>query len=304
MEFVISEPNIYNRPPHWFAGNSRYETMTDVKFVDDTTLVTANRMATVLYLVEFNLPNKSFTILDTIKTVYDGGMTFGPFGYKKSPQVPKFPDLLTVKDQIVYIAYLDNTIGIVRIHNKKFVEKRIRVLKNTGFYHGITIHPSQNSIVYLSSAMTSPKLVIADLSSGHTQDIILPGFKGKPLRQTRFIDETHIISVCGDSLISASDHNKVYDSYIGVFIVPSFVCLDTLKFPKTHSDDICVNNGIIYITGQSADGPKVFKYTFDGSKLQKIGEIEVEMFPHGIDVRNGILAVTSYAKSSVQLIAV
>ena len=66
MEIVINELNSNNTKKRWFAGQSWYDTMTDVKFFDDTTLVLSNRMAAVLHLVEFNLCTGSFTILDRL----------------------------------------------------------------------------------------------------------------------------------------------------------------------------------------------------------------------------------------------
>ena len=302
MEFIITGPNTYNRPPHGFAGNSRYETTTDVKFVNDTTLVVANRMAAVLHLVEFDLESQTFKILDRVSLTYEGPVALTSKGFKKTAY-PKFPDLLTIDNNTIYVATLDNTISKIQIVNRKFMKPTLITLNDNGFYHGITIHPMRKNVAYLSSAMTTPKLVIADLLTGKTQDIILPGFEGNAVRQTRFLDETHIVSTCGGSLISASNHDKVYDSYVGVFILPSFRCLDIVTFKSTHIDDICVNNGVIYITNQCENEPKVVKYKFDG-KLQKLEEIAVGGFPHGIDARNGILAVTSMSRSSVQLIRI
>jgi len=302
MEFIITGPNTYNRTPHWFAGNSRYETTTDVKFVNDTTLVVANRMAAILYLVEFNIEAQTFKILDRVSLTYEGPVTLTSKGFQKS-RYPKFPDLLTIVNNTIYVATLDNTISKIQIANMKFTKPTLFTFNDNGFYHGITIHPTHKNVAYLSSALTSPKLVIADLSTGKTQDIILPKFEGKVVRQTRFLDETHIVSTCGGSLISSTDHNKVYDSCVGVFILPSFKCLDLVEFPSTHIDDICVHDGVIYITNQGATKAKVCKYKFDG-KLQLIEEIVVGGFPHGIDARNGILAVTSMSRSSVQLIRI
>jgi hypothetical protein len=303
MEFIITGPNTYNRPPHGFAGNSRYETTTDVKFVNDTTLVVANRMAAMLQLVEFDISTKTIQIIDTVSLTYRSenlSIINGRLGRRTDP---KFPDLIAIHNDTVYVATLDNTISKIQIVNRKFMKPTLITLNHNGFYHGITIHPTCKNVAYLSSAMTTPKLVIADLLTRKTQDIILPGFEGKVVRQTRFLDETHIVSTCGGSLVSSTDHNKVYDSWVGVFILPSFKCLDLVEFPSTHIDDICVHSGVIYITNQCATEAKVCKYKFDG-KLQKLEEIEVGGFPHGIDARNGLLAVTSMSRSSVQLIRI
>ena len=111
MEFVIEEPNVYNRPNFWFAGNSRYETTTDVKFVNDTTLVVANRMAAVLHLVEFNIEAQTFKILDRISLTYEGPVTLTSKGFKKT-SFYKLVDLINVKGNRIHYVSLDNDIGI------------------------------------------------------------------------------------------------------------------------------------------------------------------------------------------------
>ena len=302
MEIVIEEPNVYNRPNFWFAGNSRYETTTDVKFYDDTTLVVANRMAAVLHLIEFNLKAQTFNILDRIRLEYEGPLSLTSKGFKKT-SYPKHVDLINVKGGRVYYVSLDNDIGIVDIVNRKFVKRGLLTVEDQVYIHGIDFHPSKPNIAYLSGALYKPKLLILDMTTLKKQTVTLPGLEGRLIKSTRFLDEKHLVVSGGGGLISTTDKNKSYDGYLAVYSLPDFKCLDLVTIEIAQTDDVAVYNGFIYSMLQGATEAKVCKYKFDG-KLQKLEEIVVGGFPHGIDARNGILAVTSMSRSSVQLIRI
>ena len=302
MEFVIEEPNVYNRPNFWFAGNSRYETTTDVKFVNDNTLVVANRMAAVLHLVEFDIQAKTFKILDRIRLEYEGPVTLTSKGFRKS-SYPKHVDLINVRGNRVYYVSLDSDIGIVDIVNRKFVKRNIITVKDDVYIHGIEFHPSKSNIAYLSGALYKPKLLILDMVTMAKQSVILPGLEGRLVKSARFLDDKHLVVSGGGGLISTTDKNKSYDGYLAVYSLPDFKCLDLVTIELAQTDDVAVYNGFIYSMLQGVTEAKVCKYAFDG-KLQKLEEIVVGGFPHGIDARNGILAVTSMSRSSVQLIRI
>jgi hypothetical protein len=304
MEFVITAPNTYNRRPQWFGNNSRYETTTDVKFVDDTTLVVANRMAAMLQLVEFDITTKTINIIDTVSLTYLSDKLSIVNGGLRRAKIPQFPDLITIHNNTVYIASLNNTVSTVQIVNKKFTKPKLIKLNNNGSYHGITLHPSNHNILYLSSALYTPKLVICDLNTLKTQDVILDGFKNKPLRQTRFLDETHIVCVGGDGVPSTEKPTDSYNSYVGVYSLPNFECIDIVTLQLSHIDDVCVHNDNIYVVYQSDAESKVLKYNFINNKLLHISDIPVGGFPHGIDGRNNLLAVTSMTESSIHLIPI
>lgn len=302
MEIVIEEPNVYNRPNFWFAGNSRYETTTDVKFLNDTTLVVANRMAAVLHLVEFDLDSQTFKILDRLSLTYEGPVTLTSKGFKKS-SYPKHLDLMNVKGNRIHYVSLDNDIGIVDIVNRKFVKRNLLTVADQVYIHGLEFHPSKPNIAYLAGALYKPKLLILDMTTMKKQTVILPGLEGRLIKSVRFLDENHLVVSGGGGLISTTDKNKSYDGYLAVYSLPDFKCLDLITIEIAQTDDVAVYNGFIYSMLQGATEAKVCKYKFDG-KLQKLEEIVVGGFPHGIDARNGLLAVTSMSRSSVQLIRI
>jgi hypothetical protein len=302
MEIVISEPNSNNTKERWFAGHSRYDTMTDVKFFDDTTLVLSNRMAAVLYLVKFDLSTSSFKILDRLLLAREGPTVLTPEGFKKVSS-PKLVDHINIQNNRIYYVSLDNTIGIVDIINLKFVKRGLLTVNDKVYFHGIDFHSSNPNLAYLSGALHKPKLVLLNMTTMAVQSIILPGLEGRVIKATRFLDKKHLIVIAGGGRISSSEDQKTrsYDGYIGVYSLPGFKCLDLVTLSIAQSDDVAVHNGFIYAITQGQYAATVLKYKFEDSKLKKLDDFVVGGFPHGIDIRNGILAVTSMSKSSVQL---
>ena len=162
MEIVIKEPNIYNILPKYFGNESRHETVTDVKFLDDKTLIIANRMAAMMYYVEFDLEAQTFNILDRISLTYAlPGVEFKNGKFQKR-SFPDLVDLMTIKGNSVYYVSLQNTIGQVDIVNKKLIKRNLVVIPGNNAFHSITFHPLKKHMIYLSSAMFAPtrKLVV------------------------------------------------------------------------------------------------------------------------------------------------
>jgi hypothetical protein len=306
MEFVIEEPNVYNICKKYFGNESRYETVTDVKFLDDKTLIIANRLAAMMYYVEFDVNTKNFTVLDRLSLTYTRpGLKFKNGRFQKQ-SFPDLIDLMTIKDNTVYYVSLQSTIGRVDIVNKKLIKRNLAVIPGQNAFHSLTFHPDQKHIMYLSSAMFAPtrKLVVYNSLTFEQRDIILAGLEGCLIKDTKFLEDGRLIISGSNGMIFCEDVNKVYDGFIGLY-TPDFKCIDLVKIPGIQNDAVCLYNDVIYLTvqGGSGDG-KVMKYTIENNKLQLIEEIVVGGFPHGIDARNGLLAVTSMSRSSVQLIRI
>jgi hypothetical protein len=306
MEIVIREPNIYNISRKYFGNEGRHETVTDVKFLDDKTLIIANRLAAMMYYVEFDLETKTFNILDRILLTYTlPGMELKNGKFQKR-SFPDFVDLMTIKGNTVYYVSLQKTIGQVDIINKKLIKRDLVVIPGQNAFHSITFHPVKKHMIYLSSAMFLPtrKLVVYDSLTSEKTDIILPGLQGCLIKDTKFLEDGRLIISGSNGMISTKDDKKVYDGFIGLY-TPDFECIDLVKIPDIQNDGVSVSNDIIYLTTQGpSGGGKVMKYKVVDNKLEFDGEIEIGGFPHGIDVRNNLLAVTAMTQSSIHLIPI
>jgi hypothetical protein len=80
--------------------------------------------------------------------------------------------------------------------------------------------------------------------------------------------------------------------------------IDEIKFENCQIDGHILHQGLHYITldDGSAGCGKVIVVRIENNKLEKITEISVDGFPHGIDIRNGMLSYTSYATSKLKTI--
>ena len=290
MEIIIREDK-HLLPLKWFNQLSRYDSITDVKFVDENTIVCANRELGKFYLVRFTLDPNTVQILHSIDAVFDG--------------VLKCVDLMTMKGNFIYFVPLDNTIGILKLENNILVKQRLITITDTTLNsHSITFHPTKENIVYLGSALFNPKLVVFDIEKEKTlQTIVLEGMKDVLIKQVKFLDENRIVVSGTGGLISQTDKHQDYNSKIGVYDANSFTLLDSIELNSSHTDDVFVDeNNVIYLVCQSTQKENILKFKFENNKLIKIGGLELPQFPHGIDIKYGMLAATSLKNSSVSII--
>lgn len=292
MEIIIREPT-HPLPIKYFNQLSRYDSMTDVKFIDETTFVCANRECGKFYLVKFSLNPNTVQILDSIDAVFDGTL--------------KYVDLMTIHNGLIYFVSLDNTIGILKLENNKIKKEKLITITDTKVHaHSITFHPTIKNVVYLGSALFNPKLVIFDIEKEKTlQTSVLKGMEGLLLKQVKFLDENTIVVSGTGGLISQTNKNQNYNSKIGVYSANDFSCIDIIELPSSHTDDVCVDeNNIIYLVCQSTQKDNILKFKFENNKLIKIGSMQLPQFPHGLDIKYGMLAATSLKNSSVSILAI
>jgi hypothetical protein len=303
MDIVITEPNIYNVTKKYFGNVGRLESITDVKFLNETTLIVANRLAAVMYYVEFDLGTKTFKVLDRLSLTYLKPSMEFKNGRLQRTTFPDLVDLMTIKGNSIYYVSLESTIGRVDIVNKKLIKRDLVVIRGDNAFHGIIFHPLQPDVIYLSSAISYRKLVVLNSATSQKIDIVLPGLEGCLIKDTQFLPDGRLVVSASNGGISALEYEKrVYDGFVGLY-TPDFKRLDLIKIPSIQNDGVAVYNNVVYLTAQGATGDgKVLKYSVVGNTLEPNGEIAVGGFPHGIDIRNGLIAVTSMSDSSVQLI--
>ena len=75
--------------------------------------------------------------------------------------------------------------------------------------------------------------------------------------------------------------------------------LDHVKIEKCHTDSCVFSDGKLYFTG-GVDNI-VIVYKLENNKLTFDRKITGFSFPHGIDLRDGVLAVTNYGTNSVSI---
>lgn len=265
-----------------FSGNSRIETLTDVKYVDDRRIVVGHRDQKMLYLIEVDRVAKQARVLDRLHLV---------FGY------PRNVTLLCVDGHTIYLSFLTPFVGVVQIEGNRLVKKGLFMMEDLRHgYHGIT---KKNNVLYLAGAMTDPKLVLFDMAINQTTDVLLPGLEGNYIKQTQLMGDYLVATAC-DGLISDSNPEYRHNGYVGIFKADTYECVDIVSLPSSQLDDIRVYGDRIFFIRQGAEPyGQVLQYALQDGKLVQVKEYRVGQFPHGLDIRNGIIACTSMKDSSI-----
>jgi hypothetical protein len=122
------------------------------------------------------------------------------------------------------------------------------------------------------------------------------------LKQCTFLDKEHIAVIGSPSTIRKFDHDTTYHSYIGIYNIHKFECIDVLEIPVSQVDDIMIYNNKLLVSHQGAESyGKLLSFGYENMKLVKLDEKQVYGFPHGFDIRNKLMACTSMSNSSVSL---
>lgn len=286
MEIVIPEQG-HPLGLKWFRGMSRYDTMTDSHFLDESTVICANREAGKFYIVDFSLQPSYAKVVFSIDTVFDG--------------VFKYVDLFTICDNYLYFVSLDNTIGIYKIENKTLIKQELITVPAKYYFHSITFHPTKENIVYLGSALFNPCLVVYNLQSRTVlEHIVLKNLESYLIKDVKFVNE-ELIAVSGTGgLISPTNKQHSYNSKLGLYNSETFEYIDSFPLPTTHTDGICVDeNNIVYLVAQSDSPTNILRFKIENSKLKQILGFQVPQFPHGINIKYGKFTCSSLKNSSI-----
>jgi hypothetical protein len=291
MEFYIREQS-HPLGIKWFRNKSRYDTMTDSKFLNKNTILCANRESGKFYIVKFTVNPYSAKIVFTTDTSFGGQL--------------KYIDLFTVKDDLIYFVSLDNTIGILKIEGDTLIKKELITVPANYYFHSITFHPSKPNIVYLGSALFNPRLVIYDIQKREVlQDVILLNMKNLLIKDVKFLSETTIVVSGTGGLISVNNKNHSYNSGIGVYTAETFECLDYVEFGNAHTDGLAIDGDKnIYIVCQGDQPENILKFKFEADKLVRQKGYTLPQFPHGIDVNYGLLTCSCLKNSSICLLPI
>lgn len=287
MEIILREKNKYNRRTGWFRNQARNDTITDVQFLSENTLVTANREDAKMYIVEFSLNPTYMKVLDTLDLIYDNN--------------PRYIDLFTVHKDKVYFVSLDNTICTVNIVNNKLIKDKILYLPKGCEFHGVSVDPTNDDILYLSGGMEDRKLTMYSLSQNKIlKREYLPGMmRAQRIKQCRFLQGKYLVLT--STLMGVQQHIKdyTYPGHLGVFNISDWTCVDELCLGYAQLDSLCVDDDVIYITYQDDKQGKIITFTLENEKLKRGKEYIVKGYPHGVDVNYGMVAAACLQSSSI-----
>jgi WD40 repeat protein len=290
MEIVL--PEKHTLEIKWFRRMSRYDTLTDVKFLNEDTLICANRECGKIYLIKFSLNPTQANVIFKTDTVFNNNL--------------KYIDLFFVNNDLIYFVSLDNTIGCLKLENNRLIKHNLITVPGNFYFHSITFHPTDKDIVYLAGALYNPKLVVFNIKTKEIlHEISLKNMPGQLLKDVKFLNENTIAVSGSGGLISKTNKNQTYTSKLGVYNSNTFEPLDVIEFENSHTDGLGIDEqNNIYIACQGDSSENILKFKFEDNKLVKLKGYSLPQFPHGFDVKYGLIASSSMKNSSICLLPI
>lgn len=283
----------------YFAKHKRKCSVTDCKWISDTKLVFAHRGAHKVYLAEVS--HEGITVLDSIFTESNA------------------PDVLDVWEDVIWLSNYSQTLTRVQLVDGA---TRLRLLPSLTIptdkkFHGL--HAFQGTIWATESydqvynPPTPCGLVRINPLTLDFQKIPTP--QGTRCKDIAFdpTNPTRCIALYTDNYRATRaprEHpgDRVYDCVVVYYAydpsaTPMFRVLDSRKVPDAHPDVVVFYGGAFYFTVSLAADSHSCGYLFRGTvqkeKLSPFTQTTVESFPHGLDIRGGKLAYTSYGTSTL-----
>lgn len=284
--FVIPLPDLTGRGlrPVYLERRSRYATVTSVRLLDPETLVCASFLEKKLYLVRFDVAQGTHRILDEIPTTHRG--------------IPVETDLADADPSGELVALSNFHHGSVGLYRRE--ADRLAFVRDVDFgldakVHGVRFSSSDLVAVTVGSGPTGVRFF--DLASGRpTIHVDLP----RKTQDLAFLSEREMIVLAVHGaprrrrqVDYASDVCRVrFDPATGRCEVGSL-----RTFEDTHFDACVLYGGRLFLTDQRNDRVEIL----DPDSLEIVGSLCGYDFPHGIDVRFGRVAVSSYGTNTLDL---
>jgi hypothetical protein len=287
MKFTIHEPCNSYAIPLYLGERTRFATVTDVKFINETILLVAHRYAGKLYIVDISMsPN----IRSEFQLIHNG----------KIQQT----EMIEIVGNNVYVISYDEWLFCLRLANNKLTLMKVVLLNTKGAkYHGIQYHKEQLWITPSNHADGDDRIV---LYKPTTNTITFQPSIGSQYRIKDiafFPDDSCILLTNIKHVLWMTEKGSIFDSEIKIYD-KSWNQTDVKKIENTHLDAVVTEGNCFYATASDLRGGWIIAGKIEKGKILNIQEIRVDDFPHGIALLGDKLAYTSYASESVNVIHV
>lgn len=264
--------------PKVTVGNrDRYSTATAVAFINENLFVSAAFNSKKLYLVE--ITPEGHNILQEVKT-------------RHSPDLMKYKDGVILTSDYPYMEPNGHA-SIYDFTNGKIVfRKEIPIIDTKA--HGCAIL-DENTIIITSNSDHNRGILFIDVNSGVIKQNF-NNFKHYP-KDVCVVGDLLFI-VCAASLPQIGKTTVIKESIVYAFDKNTLEKIDEATF-HGQTDSIVVNGDDGFITIQGDD--TVLHFKFIDNKLSIIKRISGFNFPHGIDYKNGKIAITNYGDNTIRI---
>lgn len=264
--------------PEVTIGNrTRFSTATAVAFITDTLFVSAAFNSRKLYLVE--ITPEGHNILQEIKTNH-------------SPDLMKYKDGVILTSDYPFMEPNGHASIYDLVDGQIVFRKEIPLIDTKA--HGCTIIDN-NTIIITSNSDHNKGLLYIDVETGAIKQNF-KDFKHYP-KDACIVGDVLFI-VCAASLPQIGKTTVIRESIVYAFNKNTFEKIDELTF-HGQTDSIVVNGEDGFITIQGDD--TVLHFKFVDNKLSIVKRMGGFNFPHGVDYKNGKLAVTNYGDNTIRI---
>jgi hypothetical protein len=284
--FVIPLPDLTGRGlrPVYLERRSRYATVTSVRLLDPETLVCASFLEKKLYLVRFDVAAGTHRILDAISTTHRG--------------IPVETDLADADpsgEQIALSNFHHGSLGLYRRQGDRLafvrdldfgLEAKVHGVRfASGDLVAVTVGSTPTGVRFYDLASTRPTIHVdlprktQDLALLSEREMIVLSVHGAPRRRRQTDYGSDVCRVRFDPACGRAEIERLR------------------TFADTHFDACVLHAGRLFLTDQRNDRVEIL----DPDSLEIVGSVGGYDFPHGIDVRFGLLAVSNYGTNAIDL---
>lgn len=290
---VIEAPHLAT-----IKNKTRNSGLTSVCFIDETRLLCADFNEKRAYLTA--LTDGEVEIIDTHPTVIADGTAVET-------------DLMDYKDgRFVVSNFYQGSVSVYRVANDKIVFDREVNLDGYKYLHGVRFIPGHDGLVWLTFCGANNRChQIVDLDA---EEIIHQIDTDQQCQDVAFVDDYAVVFARTDHIKGgkrkAIPLTRKWWMYATAYVyrMPADLRTEAPAFVSRwkgegHIDACKAYEGKIYAANQYLDRVDVFSLS-DAGELKLVDALTGFGMPHGLDARNGTLAVTNYNDQTLRMVPV
>ena len=304
INFSLDENN-YGEQELYYGNQKRYSSMTCIVFINENLLVCGSYCNRKLYLVEFDIEKNTYNIKQTIDSC---GKNYG-----KKNRVFSV-DLIDYNGKYIATSnFLSCSISLYKLDKDGM--KHVKSILNSeyGFCHGVKFHPFYEDIIFFTtSGSTNKNCGIYAIKYEDIGETIKPFFKltnnNLLVKDVCFsdIDKNKLFGLFSTNAPSPNE-KKIYTSKVSMYNVNietnEFEKLYELNFDTNcHADCIQYHNNKLYVTIQEIDNEGfIYEILIDENRLILNKKIDGYSFPHGLNIKYGLIGVKEYGNNCISI---
>lgn len=273
-----------SRSPVFIGERPRQSSATSVVLLDPSTLACCHFNDCRMFLIKFDLLHGTYSIADSIDTQFAA--------------VRCETDLMATDGdgQLITTNFFQHTCSLYRYDGSHVAFVRDLPYSAGDRVHGVKFYDGSTAAV--TSRYDASGVHFFDLESLRRKFFIR--MKGQGASDVCFLSDNRlaVITTLGHPNLRAfniyASRAYILEFDIAAMTARSIACR---QFEKSHFDNMVYFQDRLYITDQYNNKVRVL----DAQSLDEVDEWKGLTFPHGVDVKFGLAAVTNYGNNTILL---